>query len=52
MIKLDIPLSHDLFDFTVTEFIKSVIENNLKGDVGKQVSPRKIDSHNAKDNEC
>ncbi len=34
------------------QFISNVIANNLKDDVGSKVATRKVDSHNAKDNEC
>ena len=51
VINVDAPLSHDLFDFTVTEFIRNVIANNLEDDVGRKVATGKVDSHNAKGNE-
>lgn len=49
---MDTPLSHNLFDFTVAEFIRNVIANNLEDDVGRIVATRKVDSQNAKGNEC
>jgi len=48
VINVDAPLSHALFDFTVTEFISNVIANNLEDDVGRKVATGKVERQSQK----